>query len=98
MPMKSRDHHAKMAFARVWVAVLVRTRAIMLAAAAMRTMMPVVVMAAPLPAVPDNSSDSDRHIYYVGGVHNDKGCAPPRSCVYTREPGMYLRTTTWWAR
>ncbi|MBA3487908.1 MAG: hypothetical protein H0T88_12100, partial [Lysobacter sp.] len=30
---------------------------------------------------------AQRHIYYTGGVHNDKGCRPPELCIHTRKPG-----------
>lgn len=30
---------------------------------------------------------AQRHIYYTGGVHNDKGCKPPELCIHTRKAG-----------
>lgn len=46
----------------------------------------------------NDSAASARHTYYTGGVHNDKGCLPPKNCVYKRAPGepldpLYPR---WW--
>jgi hypothetical protein len=30
---------------------------------------------------------ASRHVYYTGGVHNDKGCTPPATCLHPRKPG-----------
>lgn len=30
---------------------------------------------------------SERHTYYTGGVHNEKGCLPPDFCSYPRKAG-----------
>lgn len=34
-----------------------------------------------------DSAASARHTYYSGGVHNDKGCLPPQTCIHRRKPG-----------
>ena len=36
---------------------------------------------------PADSAASARHTYYSGGVHNDKGCLPPQTCIHRRKPG-----------
>lgn len=34
-----------------------------------------------------NEAAAERHYYYTGGTHNDKGCTPPKKCVYERTAG-----------
>jgi hypothetical protein len=39
-------------------------------------------------ALEGNKSDpASRHVYYTGGVHNDKDCVPASKCIYERKPG-----------
>ena len=51
-----------------------------------------------LPTAVDSGGAAARHDYYTGGVHNDKGCAPPRNCVHPRSPGEPTDPAypTWW--
>ena len=35
----------------------------------------------------NTSDDANRHVYYTGGVHNDKDCTPADKCLYARNPG-----------
>lgn len=41
----------------------------------------------PPPVSAADTTASERHTYYTGGVHNDKGCQPPQRCIHTRKPG-----------
>lgn len=41
----------------------------------------------PLPVSAADTAASDRHTYYTGGVHNDKGCKPPQRCIHPRKAG-----------
>jgi len=29
---------------------------------------------------------ASRHVYFTGGVHNDKDCIPASKCIYQRKP------------
>jgi hypothetical protein len=42
----------------------------------------------PIDAVRAASDDpASRHVYFTGGVHNDKDCIPASKCIYQRKPG-----------
>jgi hypothetical protein len=42
---------------------------------------------------------ASRHVYFTGGVHNDKGCQPPAKCLYPRKPGEPTNPLypVWWS-
>jgi hypothetical protein len=35
----------------------------------------------------DATDPASRHVYYSGGVHNDKDCTPATKCIYPRQSG-----------
>jgi hypothetical protein len=46
------------------------------------------LVAGPLAAVRAADDDpASRHVYFTGGVHNDKDCMPAATCIYQRKPG-----------
>ncbi|HVK54528.1 MAG TPA: hypothetical protein VM532_05800 [Burkholderiales bacterium] len=52
---------------------------------------------APKPT-PTKDGIAERHVYYTGGVHNDKGCKPPQKCIYKRKAGEPIDPILpiWW--
>jgi hypothetical protein len=42
---------------------------------------------------------ASRHVYYTGGVHNDKDCSPPSKCIYRRQKGEPTNPLypVWWS-
>ena len=43
-------------------------------------------LAAIAPARAQDGDPASRHVYYTGGVHNDKDCVPESTCIYRRQP------------
>jgi hypothetical protein len=42
---------------------------------------------------------ASRHVYFTGGVHNDKDCIPVSKCIYQRKPGEPTNPLypAWWS-